>query len=86
MKHLHSSFPWLLLLGIALRCVALHQPLIDAHNTRQCQIAILTKNMMAEPGLPLAARADYRGARTDPQAVSRKLVREPSASSACGWV
>jgi hypothetical protein len=44
--------------------IALDWPLVDAHNTRQCQTAILTENMMAEGGLPLAARADWKGDET----------------------
>lgn len=41
--------------------IALEAPLVDAHNTRQCQTAILTKNMAEEGGFPLAARADWKG-------------------------
>ena len=55
------AFLLLLLASVALRMIALDWPLVDAHNTRQCQTAILTKNMMAEGGLPLAAHADWMG-------------------------
>ena len=58
---LPRSFWLLFLLGIALRCVALNQPLVDAHLLRQCQTAAATKSMLAEPGFPLSARIPWQG-------------------------
>ncbi len=58
---LPASFWALLALGLALRCLALTQPLLDAHLLRQCQTAAATKSMIAEPGFPLTARIPWLG-------------------------
>ncbi|MGB8167933.1 MAG: glycosyltransferase family 39 protein [Chthoniobacteraceae bacterium] len=43
---------WLLLgCGVLLRCVALTQPLVDAHLLRQGQTAAATRSLLAEPGI-----------------------------------
>ncbi|HWX16247.1 MAG TPA: glycosyltransferase family 39 protein [Chthoniobacterales bacterium] len=53
---------WLfLLVGIALRCVAINQPLVDAHLIRQCQTAAATKNLIETPGFHLSAQAPWMG-------------------------
>ena len=41
----------LLIAGLLLRCVALTQPLVDAHLLRQCQTAAATRSLLAEPGV-----------------------------------
>ena len=58
---LPSSFWALLALGLALRCAALTQPLLDAHMIRQCQTAAATKSLLEQPGFPLAARIPWLG-------------------------
>jgi len=58
---LPRSFWLLLLAGLALRCGALNQPLVDAHLIRQCQTAAATKSMIAEPGFPLSATIPWQG-------------------------
>jgi dolichyl-phosphate-mannose-protein mannosyltransferase len=50
-----------LVLGIALRCVALNQPLVDAHLIRQCQTAAATKSLIAEPGFHLNSKIPWLG-------------------------
>jgi dolichyl-phosphate-mannose-protein mannosyltransferase len=50
-----------LVLGIALHCVALKQPLVDAHLIRQCQTAAATKSLIAESGFHLSSRAPWLG-------------------------
>jgi hypothetical protein len=53
---------WLfLVIGIALRCVALNQPLADAHLIRQCMTAAATKSMSSQSGLPLSADIPWLG-------------------------
>ncbi len=58
---LPRSFWLLLLAGLALRCVALNQPLVDAHLIRQCQTAAATRSLFTEPGLPLSATIPWQG-------------------------
>jgi 4-amino-4-deoxy-L-arabinose transferase-like glycosyltransferase len=50
-----------LLIGVALRCVAINQPLVDAHLIRQCQTAAVTKNLIAEPGFHLSSKIPWLG-------------------------
>lgn len=50
-----------LLIGIALRCVALNQPLVDAHLLRQCQTAAVTRNLLEQSGFHLSAKAPWLG-------------------------
>ena len=53
---------WLfLLVGIALRCVAISQPLIDAHLIRQCQTAATTESLINQPGFNLSSRVPWSG-------------------------
>jgi 4-amino-4-deoxy-L-arabinose transferase-like glycosyltransferase len=53
---------WLfLLVGVAMRCVAINQPLVDAHLIRQCQTAAATKSLIETPGFHLSARAPWMG-------------------------
>jgi hypothetical protein len=53
---------WLfLLIGIAVRCVALNHPLVDAHLIRQCQTAAATKSLMAEPGFHVSSKIPWLG-------------------------
>ena len=49
------SFWLLLLAGLFLRCVALNQPLLDAHLLRQCQTAAATQSLIEQPGFPLSS-------------------------------
>ena len=55
------SFWALLALGLALRCLALTEPLLDAHLFRQCQTAAATKSLLEQSGFPLAARIPWIG-------------------------
>jgi hypothetical protein len=50
-----------LILGIALRCVALNQPLVDAHLIRQCMTAAATKDLIEQPGFHLSSRIPWLG-------------------------
>ena len=50
-----------MLIGIALRTVAITQPLIDAHNIRQCYTAVCTRSILREPGFPLSSEVNWRG-------------------------
>lgn len=53
---------WLfLLIGIAVRCVALNHPLVDAHLIRQCQTAAATKSLIAEPGFHVSSKIPWLG-------------------------
>lgn len=61
MISLKHSAPWLLALGILLRCVALNQPIVDAHLLRQTQTAAATQNMMQQGGFPLTANVPWLG-------------------------
>ncbi|MBI3850096.1 MAG: glycosyltransferase family 39 protein [Verrucomicrobia bacterium] len=56
-----KSFWWVLLLGVALRLVAVNQPLIDAHLFRQTQTADATKSLIEEPGWHLSAKVSWKG-------------------------
>ena len=58
---LDSLFYFVLIAGIALRCVALNQPLLDAHNVRQCQTAAATKSLIEQPGFHLSSRIPWAG-------------------------
>lgn len=51
----------LLIAGIALRCVALNQPLVDAHAMRQCQTAVATENLIKESGFHLSTQIPWAG-------------------------
>ena len=55
------SFWILLLLGVALRSIALFQPLIDAHTLRQCQTAAATRSLIDQPGFPLTSAIPWLG-------------------------
>lgn len=55
------SFWVLLSLGVALRCIALHQPIVDAHLLRQCQTAAVTRSLIEEPGFALSAQIPWLG-------------------------
>ncbi len=55
------SFWLLLVAGLALRCVALTQPLVDAHLLRQTQTAAVTQSLQTEPGFPLTAQIPWIG-------------------------
>ena len=50
-----------LLIGVALRCVALNQPLVDAHLIRQCQTAAATKSLIEASGFHLSSRIPWLG-------------------------
>ena len=53
---------WLLLLaGVALRCVALDQPLVDAHLLRQCQTAAATRDLAQAQGFALSTPIPWVG-------------------------
>jgi hypothetical protein len=51
----------LLIAGILLRLVAVHQPLIDAHEVRQCQTADTTRSLIQQPGWHVSSIASWRG-------------------------
>ena len=55
------SFWILLIIGVALRCVALNQPLVDAHLIRQCQTAAATKALIETPGFHLSSKIPWLG-------------------------
>ncbi len=55
------SFWLFVALGIALRCIALTQPLVDAHAIRQCQTADATRSLIDEPGFNLSSRIPWAG-------------------------
>ncbi|MEP6698429.1 MAG: glycosyltransferase family 39 protein [Verrucomicrobiota bacterium] len=57
----NRSFWLLLLLGVALRCIAINQPLIDAHLIRQCQTAATTRYLIDTPGFHLSSQAGWMG-------------------------
>ena len=50
-----------LIVGIAVRCVALNQPLIDAHLLRQCFTAAAAKDLIDEPDFHLSSRVSWMG-------------------------
>jgi 4-amino-4-deoxy-L-arabinose transferase-like glycosyltransferase len=50
-----------LVIGIAVRCVALNQPLVDAHLLRQCFTAAATKDLIDEPDFRLSSRVSWMG-------------------------
>ena len=58
---LDRSFWLFLLVGIALRCVAINQPLIDAHLPRQCQTAAATESLINQPGFNLSSNIPWSG-------------------------
>lgn len=55
------SFWMLLVIGVAIRCIALNQPLIDAQLIRQCQTADATRSMLKEPGFELTSKIPWIG-------------------------
>src|SRR3954469_10680755 len=57
----NRSVWWFLAIGIAIRCVAITQPLIDAHLVRQCQTAAATESLKSERGLNLSSRVPWSG-------------------------
>ena len=60
MKFERSTWVFLIV-GIALRCVALNQPLVDAHLIRQCMTAAATKDLIEQPGFHLTSRIPWLG-------------------------
>jgi 4-amino-4-deoxy-L-arabinose transferase-like glycosyltransferase len=52
---------WLLVIGIIVRLLAINHPLVDAHLYRQTQTALMTRQMIEEPGLHLGGIATWRG-------------------------
>ena len=58
-----AAFPsWaFLLVGIALRCVAINQPLIDAHLYRQTQTADAVRSLIRAPHWELSSRPSWLG-------------------------
>lgn len=60
--HSHRRVFWILFVcGIALRCVALTHPLVDAHLLRQCQTAAAVQDMSATPGFSLTSHVPWVG-------------------------
>lgn len=55
------SFYLFLVAGIALRCIALNHPLLDAHAIRQCQTAAATESLLEQPGFHLSSRIPWAG-------------------------
>jgi 4-amino-4-deoxy-L-arabinose transferase-like glycosyltransferase len=58
---LERSFWLLLMTGVALRCLALNQPLLDAHLIRQCQTAATTQDLIEQSGFNLSSRIPWAG-------------------------
>ncbi len=59
---MHQRFILLLLLAsVAIRCVGIHRPLIDAHYSRQGHTAILTKNLVEDAYPWVKTRGDWKG-------------------------
>lgn len=57
-----DRFFWLfLILGVALRCIAINQPLVDAHTIRQCQTAAATESLIEQPGFNLSSEVPWSG-------------------------
>src|SRR5712691_3437097 len=50
-----------LIVGIALRCVAINQPLVDAHLLRQCQTAAATDSLIDQHGFNLSSGIPWLG-------------------------
>ena len=50
-----------LLIGVALRCVAVSQPLVDAHLARQCQTAAATQSLIEASGFHLSSKIPWLG-------------------------
>jgi 4-amino-4-deoxy-L-arabinose transferase-like glycosyltransferase len=50
-----------LLIGVALRCVAVNQPLVDAHLARQCQTAAATQSLIEASGFHLSSKIPWLG-------------------------
>jgi hypothetical protein len=50
-----------LIIGIAVRCVAINQPLVDAHLLRQCITAAATKSLIEDPGVHLSSNIPWLG-------------------------
>src|SRR4051794_9698408 len=63
---LERTFWLFLLCGIALRSVAINQPLIDAHLIRQCQTASATESLINQQGLNLSYRVPWSGDIDEP--------------------
>src|SRR2546428_10163432 len=55
------SFWLFLFVGIALRCVAINQPLVDAHLLRQCITAAATESLIDEHGFNLSSSIPWVG-------------------------
>jgi 4-amino-4-deoxy-L-arabinose transferase-like glycosyltransferase len=64
------SFWWLLAIGVALRCVAINQPLVDAHLLRQGMTAAATRDLIDEAGFHLSASVPWVGD------ISQRYVQE----------
>jgi 4-amino-4-deoxy-L-arabinose transferase-like glycosyltransferase len=59
---MHRKLTWLLFFGgLLLRCVALHQPLVDSGLLRQCQTAAVTRDLLAQGGFPLSSAIPWAG-------------------------
>ena len=58
---LPHSFWMLLVVGLVMRCVALNQPLLDAHLLRQCQTAAATQSLIEQPTFPLTSQIPWLG-------------------------
>jgi hypothetical protein len=56
-----ASFRVLWVLGILIHFIAINQPLLDAHSTRQTQTADWIYNAGQEDGLPLSAEVSWHG-------------------------
>jgi hypothetical protein len=58
---LERSFWLFLLVGTVLRCIAINQPLVDAHPLRQCITAAATESLIDQPGFNLSYRIPWSG-------------------------
>ena len=55
-----QSWSWIFVVtGVAIRCVAINQPLVDAHLIRQCQTAAATKSLIEEGGFHLSSKIPW---------------------------
>lgn len=61
MKNIPLPTIFLLLLGVAIRLIAVGDPIIDGHHLRQTQTADAIASTIREGGFPLDSRASWRG-------------------------
>src|SRR3954468_21327715 len=57
----NRSFWLMLAAGVALRCIAINQPLLDAHAMRQVQTAAATEDLIKHSGFHLNSESAWSG-------------------------